>query len=198
MASAFIHGILLLVSVMTIPAVLNLIPLASLAAVLFLVGYKLAKPSLFRIMYGRGQAEFIPFIVTILGIIFTDLLIGIGMGMVVAIFYILWNNFKTPYHFDVNDYAEGQPIRIELSEDVSFLNKVSIQRTLEQIPDGATLIIDGSRAKTIHPDIIEIIGDFQSKSEGKNIHLELESVYDKGKYNPVQEFSTAVGPNLNK
>lgn len=192
-ASAFIHGILLLISVMTIPALLNLIPLASLAAVLLLVGYKLAKPTLFKQMYQMGRSQFVPFIVTILGIVFTDLLIGIGMGMVVAIFYILWNNFKIPYHFNPNEYKPGETIRIELSEDVSFLNKVSIQRTLEQVPENSKIIIDGSQARTIHPDILEIFEDFKEKAVNKGIDLTLEGI-DKAQepYNPVKKFADTI------
>jgi len=170
-ASAFFHGVLLLISVMAIPKVLNLIPLSSLAAILFVVGYKLAKPTVFKQVYKLGIAQFIPFIVTILGIVFTDLLIGIGLGLAVAIVYILWNNFKTPYHFDPKTYKKGEPIFIELSEDVSFLNKGSILQTLDHLPEGSEVTIDGHKAKSIHPDVIEIISDFKEKSEDRNIKV---------------------------
>ncbi|HKK77560.1 MAG TPA: SulP family inorganic anion transporter [Saprospiraceae bacterium] len=175
-ASAFIHGIMLLVSAMAIPSLLNKIPLASLAAILFLVGYKLAKPSLFRTMYKMGKTQFIPFIVTIVGIVFTDLLIGIGMGMAVAIVQLLWNNYKVPYHFDPKDYKEGEPIFIKLAEDVSFLNKASIQKTLEEIPENSHVIIDASKAKTIHPDILEIFADFEEKTIERNIRAEIRGL----------------------
>ena len=98
-ASAFLHGVLMLIFVISIPNVLNKIPLASLAAILFLVGYKLAKPSLFKEMYRKGWGQFIPFMVTIVGIVFTDLLIGIGLGMVVAIIQILWKKLPIPIYF---------------------------------------------------------------------------------------------------
>lgn len=175
-ASAFIHGIMLLVSAMTIPALLNKIPLASLAAILFLVGYKLAKPSLFRAMFKMGKTQFVPFIVTILGIVFTDLLIGIGLGMAVAIVQLLWNNYKVPYHFDPKNYTKGEPIHIKLAEDVSFLNKASIQKTLEEIPENSQVIIDASKAKTIHPDILEIFADFEAKSIERNIRAEIRGL----------------------
>jgi MFS superfamily sulfate permease-like transporter len=198
-ASAFIHGILLLVSAMAIPHLLNLIPLASLAAILFLVGYKLAKPALFVAMYKMGRAQFIPFIVTILGIVFTDLLMGIGMGLVVAIFHILWNNYKVPYHFDPKDYVPGEKVRIQLAEDVSFLNKASIQRTLNSLPEDAQVVIDASRARTIHPDILEIFEDFRTNRQGKNIQLELvgmtpDGVKIDGTYDPVKGFNEVVAP----
>ena len=190
-ASAFIHGILLLVSVMFIPVILNLIPLSSLAAILFLVGYKLAKPSLFVDMWKQGKDQFIPFIVTILGIVFTDLLIGIGMGLVVGIIQILWNNYKIPYHFSPEDYEPGKPIRIQLSEDVSFLNKASIQRTLDQLPDDSVVIIDASRARSIHPDIIEIIENFEENAKTRDIEVQLNDLIDT-RHNPVSQFETTV------
>jgi MFS superfamily sulfate permease-like transporter len=125
-ASAIIHGFMLLICAMSIPVILNLIPLASLAAVLFVVGYKLAKPALFKQIYKQGKTQFIPYIVTILGIVFTDLLIGIALGLVVAIFHVLYKNYKKPYFLDMSRHHEGAPILIELSEDVTFLNKASI------------------------------------------------------------------------
>lgn len=172
-ASAFFHGVLMLICAMLIPNVLNMIPLASLAAILLVVGYKLAKPSLFKEMYNKSHGQFIPFITTIIGIIFTDLLIGIGLGLSVAIVQLLWNNFKTPYHFDPDNYDPTKPIVIELSEDVSFLNKASIMKTLNDMPEGSEVIIDGSKARNIHPDVMEIIEDFTSKSEQKKVKVEL-------------------------
>lgn len=189
-ASAFFHGLLLLISAMAIPRVLNMIPLASLAAVLLLVGYKLAKPSLFREMYTKGRTQFVPYIVTILGIVFTDLLIGIGLGLVVAIVQILWNNYKVPYHFNPEEYVKGEPVKIQLSEDVSFLNKASIQRTLDELPDGATIYLDASKSKAVHPDIIEIIENFKENAKIRDIDVHLhgfttESLRDT---DPVGEF----------
>lgn len=198
-ASAFIHGLLLLISVMTIPVALNLIPLASLAAILFVVGYKLAKPVLFKEMYRKGRAQFIPFIVTILGIIFTDLLIGIALGLVVAIFHILWNNYKTPYHFDPQAYVPGEPVTIQLSEDVSFLNKAGIMHTLEQLPDATKVIIDASKTQTIHPDVIEIIEDFRENARTRGVEVELRGFNStstgslKG-HDPVGQFQKVVAP----
>ncbi len=189
-ASAVIHGLLLLVCVMSIPRILNLIPLASLAAILIMVGFKLAKPSLIKKMYAKGWSEFIPFMVTIVGIVATDLLIGIGMGMAVAIFYILRNNYKIPYHFNLQDYQTGKPIKIELSEDVSFLNKASIQKTLDSLPNGSSVMIDASRAVYVHPDIVEIIEDFKERAQLKNIRvLEKGELETTEGYNPIVEFS---------
>lgn len=194
-ASAFFHGILLLVCAMSIPRVLNMIPLASLAAILLLVGYKLAKPSLFKSMFKAGKTQWIPYAVTIVGIVFTDLLIGIGLGMTVAIIQILWNNYQTPYHFDENNHVEGETIKIELSEDVSFLNKASILRTLESIPANNKVIIDGAKAKTIHPDIREIIENFAQHAKEKDIELTVMNMetYKQGQ-KTVDKFQAAVLP----
>lgn len=172
-ASAFFHGILLLVCVMAIPSVLNLIPLASLAAVLLVVGYKLVKPAIFKAMYKTGHSQFYSYIVTIVAIVFTDLLTGIGLGLAVAMLFILWNNFKTPYHFDPNEIKEGEPIKIELSEDVSFLNKAGFIKTFGLLPENSHVIIDATRTKDIHWDVIEVIDDFKINAKSKGIKLEL-------------------------
>ncbi|MEL6357034.1 MAG: SulP family inorganic anion transporter [Bacteroidota bacterium] len=172
-ASAFIHGLMLLICVYSIPKLLNQIPLASLAAILFLVGYKLAKPTVFREMYQKGWSQLIPFIVTIVGIVFTDLLIGIGLGLAVAIVHLLWNNYSTPYHFDDENHVAGEPFKIELSEDVSFLNKAAIQRSLDEMPNGSHVIVDASRARTVHPDIREILDDFAISAQTKDITFEV-------------------------
>ena len=191
-ASAFFHGVLILICVMAIPTVLNLIPLASLAAILLLVGYKLAKPAVFRQMYKLGKAQFIPFMVTILGIVFTDLLIGIGLGLIVAIFHILWNNYITPYHFNPEEYEEGSPIRIELAEDVSFLNKAGILKTLNELPDGVHLVIDASKTKNIHPDVVEIIEDFKENAKSRNMVMHVEGLNQEKKPNGIDQFSEVV------
>lgn len=192
-ASAFFHGILLLLSAFTIPFILNLIPYSSLAAILLMVGYKLAKPSMVREMYKRGRSEFIPFLVTVLGIVFTDLLIGISLGLVVAIFHILWKNYQLPYHFDLKSYTKDKPITIRLSEHVTFLNKVSIMKTLNDLPDGTQVNIDAREMKTIHPDVLEIIEDFKSNAPTRNIQfLMLPPSKDDQSKNPVRDLINTV------
>ena len=194
--SAIFHGIILLISAMAIPFVLNLIPLASLAAILFLVGYKLAKPVLFKQMYGLGQAHFVPFMVTILGIVFTDLLMGIGMGLAVAIFYVLYNNYKKPFLFKKDEHLKDGVIRLALAEDVTFINKASIQRTLSQIPDGSTVIIDGSKSINIDFDVIEIIDEFEVSAQHRNIDLTIIEREVKGVNNQTLEVEHALINNL--
>lgn len=194
--SAIAHGILLVMCAMLIPVILNMIPLASLAAILFIVGYKLAKPALFREMYAAGKEYFIPFIVTILGIVFTDLLVGIGMGMVVAIFFILYKNYQKPYSLDISEGANGKIIRLELSEDVTFLNKANILKTLDQIPNGTHLIIDASRSIEIEHDVNELIEDFIEGAKYKDIEVELiRREYSGLKESPFKTFKKALAQN---
>lgn len=166
------HGVIMLGCAILIPGLLNKIPNAALAAVLILVGYKLAKPSLVKSMYKAGWDQFIPFMVTIVAILFTDLLVGIGIGLVTGAYFILQTNFKTPFknHNQEND-TPGNEINIVLSENVSFLNKASIQRTLEQIPDNAQLTIDARHSNYIDFDVKEIISDFAQKAAERKIHF---------------------------
>ena len=194
--SAILHGFILLGSAALIPFVLNLIPLASLAAILFLVGYKLAKPALFKQMYGLGQRHFIPFMVTILGIVFTDLLMGIGMGLAVGIFYILWNNYKTPFLFRLEDHINEDTIRLALAQDVTFLNKASIQRTLNALPENSKVIIDASKTINIDQDVIEIIEDFKVNAQFKNIQLEVIELESVKMPNQIKEVEHALVHNL--
>lgn len=191
-ASAFFHGILLLVCALSIPGVLNMIPYASLAAILFAVGYKLTKPSLVRAMYRKGAGQFVPFIVTIVGIVFTDLLVGIALGLAVAVVQILWNNYRTPYHFDPDSYTSGEPVNIQLAEDVSFLNKAGIMKTLYDLPDDIHVRIDASKTKVIHPDVLEIIHDFKDNAETRGIEIELVGMDERQDLDAVADFGTLV------
>lgn len=168
-ASAVMHGVLILLSIVLIPNLLNLIPLATLAAILMVVGYKLAKPALFIKMYQQGLSQFIPFVATVLGIFFINLLWGIGIGMAVAIFIILRNNYKVASRVVLNKDDSTNSIRLVLSEDVTFLNKASIQGTLAQIPNGTNLEIDASNTFFIHHDVVEIIDDFKINAASRNI-----------------------------
>jgi len=178
-AAAFIHGILLLICVALIPAVLNLIPLASLAAILIVVGFKLAKPAKFKEMYKLGWNQFMPFVVTVIAIMFTDLLIGIGIGVVVAIFYLLRNNYRNSYWLHNEQTDDGERIRLILSEDVSFLNKGNLLKTLKDIPENSRVLIDGTDSMHIDYDVVDIINDFESQAKFKNIDLEIKGIGDQ-------------------
>ncbi|MCF8460375.1 MAG: SulP family inorganic anion transporter [Flavobacteriales bacterium] len=161
--SAIFHGLLILFSAMLVPNILNMIPLASLAAILLLVGYKLAKPALFIEMFKSGKIQFIPFIVTVIGIVFTDLLIGISLGLAVGIFFILMENFKSSYF--LHQKEDNGKLTITLSEHVTFLNKASILQLLNEIEEGRAIIIDASNCTFIDPDVEEIIKDFMASEK---------------------------------
>jgi MFS superfamily sulfate permease-like transporter len=178
-ASAIMHGVLLLLSVILIPMLLNKIPLASLAAILITVGYKLVKPSLVISMYRKGTDQFIPFIVTILAILFTDLLIGIGIGIATGIIFVL----KTNFHKALFCVSEDNNYLIRLTKDVSFLNKALLRQTFHNIPDGSFVIIDGSRSAFIDQDILELINDFRESANIRKIEVELKQSI--GSSNPL-------------
>jgi carbonic anhydrase len=158
--SAILHGVLLLVSLLLLSPLLNMIPLASLASILLLTGYKLAKVSLFKDMYSKGLNQFIPFAITVLAIVFTDLLIGVLIGSAISIFYILKRNFKNAYHFNKETFHTGDVVTMRLSEEVSFLNKASIKQTLADIPQNSKVLIDATNSTYIDYDVMEIIKDF--------------------------------------
>jgi len=173
--SAITHGILLLLSVALIPVVLKLIPLSALAAILIYTGYKLAKPAIFKELYKKGLDQFIPFVVTALAIIFTDLLTGIIIGIVVGLFFVLRSNFKTAL-FVVND--ENKYL-FRLRKDVSFLNKPILKVKLEKVPENGYVLIDISRADFIDKDVIEVINDFMKHAQLKNIKVEIKKSHVK-------------------
>ncbi|MFM1947626.1 MAG: hypothetical protein RL207_1909 [Bacteroidota bacterium] len=165
--AAVIHGVLLILAVILLPALLNQIPLASLAAILIMVGYKLTKAGLFKEMYVKGMDQFIPFILTIVGVLFTDLLKGIGIGLVVSIYFILRRNSQN--HFTKTE-ADGE-LHIRLSEEVTFLNKVGIHTTLENAAPHSKIIIDASNCKSIDQDILELLEEFKKYG---SVHKEID------------------------
>lgn len=188
--STIFHGVLLLMCVIAIPGILNMIPLASLACILFIVGYNLAKPSLFKAMYELGWTQFAPFIATVVGILLTDLLKGIGIGMVVAIFFILRSNLKTDYQLSYEENNGVKKVRLVLAEDVSFLNKGSIGKALKKFERNSWVIIDGSKSKYIDHDIIEIIRDFTINANTRDICVEIidiPTLETKNRYQLIME-----------
>jgi carbonic anhydrase len=171
--STILHGLTLLISAILIPGLINYIPLASLAAILLLVGYKLSKVALYKGMFKLGWEQFVPFIVTIIAILSTDLLRGIGAGMAIAIFFILRKNYKHAYHYVKESKNDREVITLKLSEEVTFLNKASIQLSLSELPDNSKVVIDGSNSVAVDYDVLEIIEDFKRHAApGKNIEIE--------------------------
>jgi len=190
--STIFHGLLLLVTVVTIPKILNLIPLASLAAILLIVGYKLCKISVFSTMLKNGKYQYIPFFVTVLVILGIDLfglykplkgeglLVGVIAGLIAAFGAILHGNLKNSYYFHKDKHHEGDIIRIRLAEEVSFLNKASIRQTLDHIPENSSVVIDATHANYIDFDVLELIKEFRDiKAPLKNIKCRLEGFQEK-------------------
>ncbi|MDC7994869.1 SulP family inorganic anion transporter [Altibacter sp. HG106] len=182
--SAIIHGFFLLISVILIPTVLNLIPLSVLAAILFLVGYKLAKPALFKQMYQKGMFQFIPFIVTIIGIVFGDLLIGISLGLAIGIVVILIKSYQNSHFLNIEkseDTNKEEIVKMTLAQEVTFINKGAIIKELDRISENSTLQIDTRRTRYLDNDIIEVFDDFKIKARDKNIDVILISERGKEK-----------------
>jgi MFS superfamily sulfate permease-like transporter len=172
--SAIIHGILLLLSVLIIPAILNKIPLATLAAILLLVGYKLAKPSTLKHFWKKGKYQFIPFIATLSAVVFTDLLKGVALGMIISIIFVLKGNMQRAYKFRKEEYHDGDVIHIELAQEVSFLNKAAIKSTLNDIPENSKVIIDAKDTVYIAHDILDLIHEFKTtRAKDDNIKVNL-------------------------
>ena len=172
--SAIIHGVLLLLSVLTIPAILNKIPLATLAAILLMVGYKLAKPATFKHFWKNGKYQFIPFIATLLAVVFMDLLKGVALGIIISIIFILKGNLKRAYSFRKEEYADGDVIHIDLAQEVSFLNKAAIKSTLGDIPENSKVVINAQDTVYIAHDVLDLIKEFKKiKAKEQNIKVKL-------------------------
>ena len=177
--STIIHGILLLVSVLAIPTLLNKIPLATLAAVLLLVGYKLANPNIIKHFWEKGKYQFIPFIATFIGVVFTDLLKGVTLGIIISIIFVLKGNMQRAYNFRKEEYQEGDIIHIDLAQEVSFLNKAAIKATLNKIPSNSKVVINATDTVYIAHDVLDLIKEFKKiKSKELNISTKLVGFKD--------------------
>lgn len=173
--SSIIHGVLLLISVLAIPVILNMIPLATLATILILVGYKLAKPATFKHFWHKGKYQFIPFIATLVAVVTTDLLKGVALGIVISIIFILKGNLKRAYSFKKEEYVDGDIIHIDLAQEVSFLNKAAIKTTLNDIPANSKVIINAHDTVYIAHDILDLIEEFKmTRAVDENIKVKLK------------------------
>jgi MFS superfamily sulfate permease-like transporter len=170
--SSFIHGILLFASTLLIPSLLNLTPLACLAAILIVIGYKLTKPLIYQQMFRLGWSQFLPFIVTVTAIVFTDLLKGVLVGLAFGIFFVI----RTNHHDAITVVSQDSDYLMRFNKDASFVNKNELRTRLRKIPDGAHLIIDGRKALYIDRDIHEVVEDFRLLAPYKNITLEIKNL----------------------
>jgi MFS superfamily sulfate permease-like transporter len=184
--SAIMHGLLILLSVLFIPGLLNKIPLSALAAILIMTGYKLVKPSIFKEVYQKGWDQFIPFTITLLAILLTDLLVGIIIGTLIALFSLIKSNFKSAVMVvhDDNKYL------VRFRKDISFLNKPIVKEKLESVPADAYVLIDMTRADFIDKDIIDVVNDFLQHAHLKNIVVEIKKSRFKAGHQLVHDQST--------
>lgn len=167
--SAVMHGGLLLLCVLFIPFLLKLIPLSALAAILLIVGYKLAHPSKFKAMYKEGWSQFLPFIITVALVWFLGLLYGVAIGLGLAFLFILYNNFSHSFYFKEEDHKEGEPFVLHLSEHMTFLNKASLIKVFKEIPNGAEVIIDMTNTIDVDSDIWDVIDNFETNAVEREI-----------------------------
>ncbi|MEY2638531.1 MAG: hypothetical protein RIR90_13, partial [Bacteroidota bacterium] len=174
--SAFTHGVFLLLSVLFLVNVLNQIPYPALAVVLLATGYNLTKPALYKSMWKLGMKQFLPFIITIVVILLTDLLIGVCIGMLIALYFIISNNFKIEFKVHQHKEHETPVYDIQLHRNVTFLNKIKLRALLDEVPKYAIVRINGSESDFIDYDVLEIITEFKNKAHDRHIQVELKGI----------------------
>jgi carbonic anhydrase/SulP family sulfate permease len=177
--SAVWHGVLLLGCVVAVPGILNLIPLSALAAILLMTGLKLASPKLMKQMWSEGRAQFAPFILTILAIVFTDLLVGVLIGLGVAAGFILHSNARRPLRVIREKHVGGEVLHIELANQVSFLSRASLEKCLRSVPRGGHILLDARSTDYIDPDVLDLITDYRDTAETLGVQLSLTGFKDK-------------------
>ncbi|NIA54926.1 bifunctional SulP family inorganic anion transporter/carbonic anhydrase [Massilia sp. TW-1] len=197
-ASSVIHGLLLLASVLVLAPMLNLIPLAALAAILIVTGYKLAKVSLFRDMYKKGWSQFVPFVVTVAAIVLTDLLTGVLIGLAASLFYLMRSHFRNPFSIEQYRLHIGDVIKMELPNQVSFLNKATIKSALWDIPANANVLIDASGTDYIDNDVLEIIDDYRVVAGERNVRLNVIGLRDEYRMQDPIQFVPALDRDTQK
>ncbi|WP_306566185.1 SulP family inorganic anion transporter [Flavobacterium lindanitolerans] len=191
--STIIHGVLLLISVLSIPVLLNKIPLATLAAVLLMVGYKLAKPTVLMHFWHKGKYQFVPFIITLLGVVFLDLLKGVALGIAISVVFILRGNLKRAYRFRKEKFEDGDVIRIDLAQEVSFLNKAAIKTTLAEIPENSKVVINASDTVYIAHDVLDLIHEFATiRAADENIKVKLKGFKKAYELNDIDDKANHV------
>ncbi|QDU58982.1 bifunctional SulP family inorganic anion transporter/carbonic anhydrase [Aeoliella mucimassa] len=178
--STLFHGLLLLVCVAFLPTYLNMIPLSALAAILLVTGIKLASPKLFGDMWSEGRYQFVPFIVTLVAIVFSDLLIGILIGLGISVLFILNSNVRRPIKRIVETHVDGEVLHIELANQVSFLNKAALNKLFEEVAPGSDLLIDARGTDYIDPDVLSLIREFKDQiAPAHNVRVSLRGFRTK-------------------
>ncbi len=189
--STIFHGLLLVLSVLFFPVYLNMIPLAALAAILLATGFKLASPKLFVQIWREGPYQFLPFVATLVSIVFTDLLIGILVGLAVSVVFILRSNFSRPVRTVTENHLNGEVVHLQLANQVTFLNRASVGKILKQLPPGTNLLIDGSDSDFIDPDVLSLIREFRTEiAPVHHISVNLRGFRRKYQLEDTTEFET--------
>lgn len=197
--STILHGVFLLASVLVLSSIINLIPLSSLAAILILTGYKLVSIETIKKLFKKGYDQFIPFVVTVLGIVVIGLLEGILIGSGVALFYLLKGNYHNPFFIENTKNLEGDIIRLELSNEVSFLNKASIKNTLWSVPRNSNLVIDATFSSFIDKDVLEIIEDYKNTfAKEHNINFNIVGLKEEYRIGDELSFDKQFEKRVNK
>lgn len=173
--SAVFHGVFLLLSVILIPQILNRVPLASLAAILMVIGYKLTSIKIYQKSYANGIDQFLPFICTVLGIVFIDLLAGVALGLLVGLFFVIRINQKSA----ITMVEDNNYFLIQFKKDMSFINKIELKKKLASLPHGCKVIIDATNSRYIDKDIYDLLEDFAESAQFKQIHIEYRHYFDK-------------------
>ncbi len=178
--ATIIHGILLVVCVLFLPRLLNQIPISCLAAILLVTGFKLASPKLFKQMWADGRYQFLPFIITVLAIVFSDLLIGVLIGLTISLGFILNSNLRRPLRTVREKHLGGDVLRVELANQVSFLNRAAVDGVLNRLKAGDQVLLDASHTDYIDPDVLGLIREFTSSSApARNIQVSLVGFREK-------------------
>ncbi|MFB5946660.1 SulP family inorganic anion transporter [Albibacterium profundi] len=186
--SAMFHGLWLLLALVLFPVVINMIPLACLAAILLVTGYKLANPALFVNTFKRGVDQFVPFIATVIAIILTDLLTGVGVGIVISLLYVLRNNMRNSFDYGGQEEEQAHKVVVTLSEEVSFLNKPAIRFSLQNIPRKVNeIVIDGRKSKFIDKDVILVIKEYEALYVNRGKIVQLLEVENKQNFKSIKK-----------
>ncbi len=180
-----VHGALLFLSVVVFPSLLNQIPLAALSAILILVGYKLSNLKLIREVWQSGLDQFLPFLVTALGVVFFDLLTGVFVGTIFGLAVVLVMNHHSAFTV-VND---GNHYYLRFAKDVTFLQKIALKRTLAQLPNDSDIVIDCGGAMFVDHDILELIKDFKESAEDRHIRVDITNL-PKTRFNLLASLTT--------
>lgn len=173
--STILHGFFILIAILAIPSILNHIPKSVLAAILIVVGYKLAKPTLFKQMFNLGWTQYVPFLITVLMIIFTNLLIGIFVGLTIGLAVVLIKNYKNSFAIQPQKESQVNRVKMTFAQEISFLNKAAIQKELYNLPTNSILELDISKTTYLDYDVVEILEDFIIQARNKKIQIYLTS-----------------------